>query len=83
MQCLADGVRVSLKIKNFTGVLYVKGYSMDERCRLAVQTPESHESLVDFTVHFGDCGLVHVNVCTSCLRIRLRSCFTKPKVTCT
>lgn len=59
---MADGVRVSLTIKNFTGVLYVKGYSKDERCRSVVQTPESHESPVDFTVHFGDCGLVHVNV---------------------
>lgn len=62
VHCLADGVRVSLKIKDFNGVLYVKGYSKDERCRLVVHTLENQESPVDFTVHFGDCGLVHVNV---------------------
>lgn len=40
----------------------MKGYSKDERCRRVVQTPASQENTVDFTVHFGDCGLVHVNV---------------------
>lgn len=40
----------------------MKSYSKDERCRLAVDTSRDEESLVDFTVHFGDCGLVHVNV---------------------
>lgn len=43
-------------------MLYVKSYSKDERCRLAVDTPKDEESIVDFTVHFGECGLVHVNV---------------------
>lgn len=62
VHCLADGVRVSLKIKDFNGVLYVKSYSKDERCRLVVDTPKDEENIVDFTVHFGECGLVHVNV---------------------
>lgn len=62
MRCKADGVSVGLTIKNFTGVLYVKSYSKDERCRSAVDTSRDEESMVDFTVHFGDCGLVHVNV---------------------
>lgn len=65
VHCLADAVRVSLEIKDFNGVLYVKGYSKDERCRLMVHIPVNQERLVDFTVRFGDCGLVHVNV--SCL----------------
>lgn len=63
MHCLANGIRVSLKIKEgFNGLLYVKGYSKDERCGLVVNTPVNQESPVDFTVHFGNCGLVHVNV---------------------
>lgn len=53
---------MSLKIKDFNGVLYVKGYSKDERCRLVVHTTENQERPVDFTVFFGECGLVHVNV---------------------
>lgn len=40
----------------------MKGYSKDERCRLVVHTTENQERPVDFTVFFGDCGLVHVNV---------------------
>lgn len=59
---MANGVGVSLKIKDFNGVLYVKGYSKDERCRLVVQSTENQERPVDFTVYFGDCGLVHVDV---------------------
>lgn len=43
-------------------MLYVKSYSKDERCRLAVDTPKEEETIVDFTVHFGECGLMHVNV---------------------
>ncbi|XP_028157244.1 uncharacterized protein LOC114350564 isoform X7 [Ostrinia furnacalis] len=62
VNCLANGIRVSLKIKEgFNGLLYVKGYSKDERCGLVVNTPVNQESPVDFTVHFGNCGLVHVN----------------------
>lgn len=63
VNCLANGIKVSLKIKEgFNGLLYVKGYSKDERCGLVVNTPVNQESPVDFTVHFGNCGLVHVNV---------------------
>lgn len=61
VECLADGVRVRLKIKDFNGLLYVKSYSKDERCRKVVEMPKDEESFVFFTVHFGDCGLVHVN----------------------
>ncbi|XP_037295454.1 uncharacterized protein LOC119189544 isoform X2 [Manduca sexta] len=62
VECLADGVRVRLKIKDFNGLLYVKSYSKDERCRKAVEMPKDEDNnFVFFTVHFGDCGLVHVN----------------------
>lgn len=62
VHCMADGVSVSLRIKDFNGVLYVKGYSKDEKCRQVVHIPkDSEERHINFKVHFGDCGLVHVN----------------------
>lgn len=63
--CLADGVNVEIHIieSGFNGVLYVKGHSKDGRCRRVVTLlPDSPPRTESFKVHFGDCGLVHVNV---------------------
>jgi hypothetical protein len=64
VQCLADGVAVQFKLTEtgFNGVMYVKGHSKDEECRRIINlsansTPEAEI----FKVHFGSCGLFHVN----------------------
>uniref|UniRef100_A0A6E8W1C0 Dumpy n=1 Tax=Anopheles coluzzii TaxID=1518534 RepID=A0A6E8W1C0_ANOCL len=63
--CQADGVQVVIDLaeSNFNGVLYVKGHSKDEECRrvvnLAGDTSSARTQI--FKVHFGSCGLIHVN----------------------
>lgn len=62
--CLADGVQVEIDIdeKGFNGVLYVKGHSKDEECRRVVNLANEHNPRLEtFKVHFGSCGLIHVN----------------------
>lgn len=64
VSCLADGVQVEIDIaeQGFNGVLYVKGHSKDESCRRVVNlTPNSGSRTELFKVHFGSCGLIHVN----------------------
>ncbi|ETN60100.1 dumpy [Anopheles darlingi] len=60
--CLADGVQVSIGLTetSFNGVLYVKGHSKDEECRRVINGVEPNKSEI-FKVHFGSCGLIHVN----------------------
>lgn len=63
--CLSDGVQVQINIieKGFNGVLYVKGHSKDEQCRRVVTLPQDSSTWTEtFKVHFGSCGLIHVNV---------------------
>lgn len=63
--CLADGVSVEIHMTDsgFNGVFYVKGHSKDTRCRRVVTLPaDSPPRTETFKVHFGECGLVHVNV---------------------
>lgn len=64
VSCLADGVQVEVHIEEqgFNGVLYVKGHSKDEDCRRVVSlTPDAEARIEIFKVHFGNCGLIHVN----------------------
>jgi len=64
VSCLSDGVQVEIHIteKGFNGVLYVKGHSKDEQCRRVVTLPSESSPRVEiFKVHFGTCGLIHVN----------------------
>lgn len=64
VSCLADGVRTQITIpkEDFNGVIYVKGHSKDEECRRLINLPPSSETRVEvFKVHFGTCGLIHVN----------------------
>lgn len=64
VSCLADGVQVEIHIEpGFNGVLYVKGHSKDEECRRVVNLPSDGEQnrVEKFKVHFGNCGLIHVN----------------------
>lgn len=64
VSCLADGVQVEIHIaeQGFNGVLYVKGHSKDEECRRVVSlTPDAEPRTEIFKVHFGNCGLIHVN----------------------
>lgn len=64
VSCLADGVQVKIHIAEpgFNGVLYVKGHSKDEECRRVVNLDsDSAERTELFKVHFGSCGLIHVN----------------------
>lgn len=64
VSCLADGVQVKIHIAEpgFNGVLYVKGHSKDEDCRRVVDLGADSSSRTDiFKVHFGTCGLIHVN----------------------
>ena len=65
VNCLADGVQVEINIGDpvFNGVMYVKGYSNNEECRRALRQGID-QSVVDFKVKFGTCGLIHENVCT-------------------
>ena len=65
VSCLSDGVQVEIHIneKGFNGILYVKGHSKDEQCRRVVTLPADMGQKVEFfKVHFGSCGLIHVNV---------------------
>lgn len=64
VNCLADGVRTELFLpqNDFNGVIYVKGHSKDEECRRIVNLPLGRINRTEiFKVHFGSCGLIHVN----------------------
>jgi len=64
VSCLADGVQVEIHIAEpgFNGVLYVKGHSKDEECRRVVNlSGDSVPRTEIFKIHFGSCGLIHVN----------------------
>lgn len=67
VSCLSDGVQVKIDITDtsgFNGVLYVKGHSKDEQCRRVINLPNDAPlpKTEFFKVHFGSCGLIHVNV---------------------
>lgn len=65
VSCLSDGVQVEIHIieQGFNGVIYVKGHSKDEQCRRIITLPNDSNSITElFKVHFGNCGLIHVNV---------------------
>lgn len=62
---MSDGVQVNVHIteQGFNGVLYVKGHSKNENCRKVVSLPvDSVPEEEVFKVHFGECGLIHLNV---------------------
>lgn len=64
VQCLADGVQVKIHMHepNFNGVIYVKGHSKDEECRRVIDISDNlSDRTENFKVHFGTCGLYHVN----------------------
>lgn len=64
VSCLADGVRtkITLPREDFNGVIYVKGHSKDEECRRLINLPPASTTRDEvFKVHFGTCGLIHVN----------------------
>lgn len=64
VNCLADGVQTDVHIPDsgFSGVLYVKGHSKEEECRRVVTSPQNGPPRTEtFKVHFGTCGLIHVN----------------------
>lgn len=63
VNCLSDGVQVEITLSEigFNGILYVKGHSKDEKCRRVVSI-DTGERIEYFKVHFGECGLIHVNV---------------------
>lgn len=64
VSCLADGVQVEIHLTDtgFNGVLYVKGHSKDEECRRVIDlSRETAPRTEIFKVHFGSCGLHHVN----------------------
>lgn len=64
VNCLADGVQVEIHLSEpgFNGVLYVKGHSKDEECRRVVNLSSDMVPRTEiFKVHFGSCGLIHVN----------------------
>lgn len=74
VSCLSDGVQVQIHItdKGFNGVLYVKGHSKDAQCRRVVTLPaDVTERMEIFKVQFGNCGLIHVNVSTYFLSLKL------------
>lgn len=61
---MSDGVHVEINIEEqgFNGVLYVKGHSKDEQCRRIITLPQESGPVTEiFKVHFGNCGLIHVN----------------------
>ncbi|CAH1100710.1 unnamed protein product [Psylliodes chrysocephalus] len=62
VNCLSDGVQVEITLSEigFNGILYVKGHSKDEKCRRVVSI-DTGERIEYFKVHFGECGLIHVN----------------------
>lgn len=64
VSCLADGVQVEMHLTEtgFNGVFYVKGHSKDEECRRIINLEsDSGPTTEVFKVHFGSCGLFHVN----------------------
>jgi hypothetical protein len=64
VSCLADGVQVEIHLSEtgFNGVLYVKGHSKDEECRRVINLSGDNSPKTEiFKVHFGSCGLFHVN----------------------
>lgn len=63
VSCLADGVQVKIHLieTGFNGVLYVKGHSKDEECRRVIDVTDDSSRTETFKVHFGSCGLFHVN----------------------
>ncbi len=63
VDCLADGVlaHVFMRDRQFHGVMYVRGYSHDPKCRRTVSPGEASGGSVDFTVKFDTCGLFHFN----------------------
>lgn len=64
VSCLADGVQVEIHLAEtgFNGVLYVKGHSKDEECRRVINLSGDTSPRTEiFKVHFGSCGLFHVN----------------------
>lgn len=64
VSCLADGVQTNIQIaeSGWNGVLYVKGHSKEEECRRVVSIPsDSSPRTETFKIHFGTCGLIHVN----------------------
>lgn len=64
VSCLADGVQVEIHLTEtgFNGVLYVKGHSKDEECRRVINLSGDKSPKTEiFKVHFGSCGLFHVN----------------------
>ena len=62
VKCLASGVEVNLNLADtgFNGLMYVKGYSHNPSCRMAIKPPRD-VGAVDFNVNFNTCGLVHEN----------------------
>ena len=52
-------VDIDLRDDKFHGVMYVKGHSNEERCRLAVDFRETGVEEINFKVLFGTCGLFH------------------------
>lgn len=61
VMCLADGVQVGVRLGGYDGIIYVKGHSQDQNCRRLVTSNEIDN--IDFKVLFGNCGLIHVDVC--------------------
>jgi hypothetical protein len=64
VKCLADGVLVQIDLieTGFNGVLYVKGHSKEEECRRVISLADDNTPRVEsFKVHFGSCGLFHIN----------------------
>lgn len=64
VSCLADGVQVEIRIEEtgFNGVIYVKGHSKDEECHRVVNLSHDNVPRMElFKVHFGSCGLIHIN----------------------
>lgn len=64
VNCLADGVKTDIHLQDegFNGVIYVKGHSKDEECRRVINLPSDSKPHVEtFKVHFGSCGLIHIN----------------------
>jgi len=61
VNCLHDGVQVDIDIDDseFSGLMYVKGYSQNPECRKTIGEDTGRN--VDFKVLFSTCGLIHVD----------------------
>lgn len=67
VQCQSDGIQTGVKLGGYDGIIYVKSYSQEYECRRTVRSDE--RDVIDFKVHFGQCGLFHANVSTNNLII--------------